>query len=316
MPLCVTIPNESPKNGSDESDPGRGLRELVFKRQTRKHVRTKITKKFNMLSALTTKLSVTSVKAELTLIKELKIKIESLNESISKLVWSEHGEGEIFVEELESCDPYEETVIKMIKLLENMELEDASLVNNSNQQPLIKEAFRVSNQLKLPQLPLPEYSRAEGQNLELFFNNFEAIINKYALSEYEKFVFLRKQVSCEPLKLMDSLQGSQQTYGEAKSLLRQAFADPLTTKFDLIKRLTRLKLDFPGDPFSWIGEMRIIIKSFEDMEINVETILQYFVWTGLNISFQNQLISIMLTDLLLSRLQITYLQPRKDTREW
>ena len=75
------------------------------------------------------------------------------------------------------------------------------------------------NQMKLPQIPLPEYGRREGETLENFINNFESIVDKYALSEFEKFVLLSKQLKNEPAILIKSLQGSQQSYTQAKKFV-------------------------------------------------------------------------------------------------
>lgn len=65
----------------------------------------------------------------------------------------------------------------------------------------------------------------------------ELILSRYTLSEFEKFVLLSGQLSNEPLILIRSLQGSQQSYSEAKSLLTKAFSSPLAQKFDILNRL-------------------------------------------------------------------------------
>ena len=38
--------------------------------------------------------------------------------------------------------------------------------------------------------------------------------------------------------------------------------------------------------------MKSIINSFRNLKIDVDTVLQYFIWNGLNDRFQNHLISI------------------------
>ena len=48
------------------------------------------------------------------------------------------------------------------------------------------------NKLKLPELPLPSFSNNEGERLIQFFINFEAIIDKYDLSNFERYIYLEK----------------------------------------------------------------------------------------------------------------------------
>ena len=48
---------------------------------------------------------------------------------------------------------------------------------------------------------------------------FESIINKCELNSYNKFIYLRRRLSGEPRKLIDSLNESDQSYKTAKLLL-------------------------------------------------------------------------------------------------
>ena len=89
---------------------------------------------------------------------------------------------------------------------------------------------RISSQIKLPQLPLPEYSNKGEENLEIFFNQLEGILNRYSLKPYEKFIFLMRQLSGEPLAIVKSLDGNAQNYDDAKELLLKASASPIKQK--------------------------------------------------------------------------------------
>ena len=94
--------------------------------------------------------------------------------------------------------------------------------------------------MKLPVLPLPEYSHGRDELLEDFFERFENILNKYSLTEYEKFIYLERQITREPLVLIKSLKTVDQSYSEAKALLMKAFASESIKKFDAIRRLMQL----------------------------------------------------------------------------
>ena len=48
-----------------------------------------------------------------------------------------------------------------------------------------------SRKLKLPQVPLPEYGNKKGENFQKFIRSFEAIVDTHALSDHEKFIYVR-----------------------------------------------------------------------------------------------------------------------------
>ena len=97
--------------------------------------------------------------------------------------------------------------------------------------------------------------------------SFEAIIDKHELSSYEKFIYLRKQLFGAARKLVDSLEFSEHSYDVAKELLIKAFDCGLSNKFNAILKLTQLKLDQCKEPFSFIGDMKMIVSEFKSLSI-------------------------------------------------
>ena len=51
--------------------------------------------------------------------------------------------------------------------------------------------------------------------------------------------------------------------------------------------MINLKLGFLGEPYKYISEMRIIIDTFATLEIDINTVIQFFVWNGLNDQFKS-----------------------------
>ena len=84
----------------------------------------------------------------------------------------------------------------------------------------------------------------------------------------------------------------QQSYQIAKQLLYDAFDNTLKSKYEIIRLMRDINLPKNSDPYKFIGDMRTIIAGIESLEISVNDIVQYFVWSGLNISFQTHLTSI------------------------
>ena len=145
--------------------------------------------------------------------------------------------------------------------------------------------------LKLPQIPMPSYGHKDGEDLHKFFLNFENIILKYELSEYDKFLYLQGQLSGEPLTLVKSLDVGSQCYSAAKELLTRAFASKITQQFEAIKRMAAIKFSDKA-PYEFIGKLRQIQEAFKSLNITEDIVLQYFFWNCIPEDLQNQFINI------------------------
>ena len=194
-------------------------------------------------------------------------------------------------EMIESSEYERKIDVSLCKLRENdWNNVNANVTDNPFNSP--PNRFPVTNKLKLPEIALPEYSNSKSCSLERFLYSFESINDKHSLSPYEKFVYLRGQLRGAPRILIDSLDSSEQSYDSAVELLTEAFASTITQKYDAISRLSQLKLNINGDPYRYVGEMRTLSSTLENLKIDVEDIFQYFVWSGLNDRFQSILIQI------------------------
>jgi len=264
--------------------------ELSYLKDLRGHLRTKVTKKCKALSQSLHTLSTQEAVDNITVLDGLQDKLFKLDEKVTRALWASETDKAVRKEELTTCDKYEDELDRVRKLLKSRIAAVSTPEQPSSGRS--KDFARISNQLKLPKLPLPRYNHEKGESLERFFENFEAIVNKYEITGHEKFIFLEERLSGAPRTLIQSLQGTQQSYAEAKALLTKAFANELVQKYDIIKRLSSLKLSNDGDPYEFISNMRIIIQTFDTLKIDVKTVLQYFFWSALNDNFQRQLIAI------------------------
>ena len=77
--------------------------------------------------------------------------------------------------EYDACVEYDQKLISAIGVLKNSMLPVVG--------PVAPTDFR--NQIKLPQLPLPQSGHLEGEDFNRFLTGFEHIINKYNLSSCE-----------------------------------------------------------------------------------------------------------------------------------
>lgn len=152
--------------------------------------------------------------------------------------------------------------------------------------------LNVANKLKLPELPLPEYSHNSGESLTNFLTAFESILLKHNLTEYEKFVYLKKQLKKEPLLLISSLEPANQSYTSAKALLKSAFSNTISQQYEAINKLSQLHLKTNGNVYEYVSSMRIVKEMFKELKIDINCVMQYFFWTGMPVELQNHLINI------------------------
>lgn len=283
-------PPSSAFKGTPKAVPYSGLRDVSYLKQRRKHIRAKVTRitsdlKGHQQSGWVATSDVASKRiAELT---ELRENLLYYNDLISKEIFNEEESEENLNRELDSNDSYNDAIREAIVDLNR---------NSQNDSRPIPTSLNDSRNLRLPILPLPEYGHNKGESLEKFLSNFESIINKHNLTPYERYVYLTGQLSNGALTLVESLHGEHQCYEEARALLMKAFASPLTQKYEAIERMTKLNLSYQGDPYTFVSEYRVVSHLITNLDIDVSTILQYFVWRGMNDLLQDQLVTICNTN--------------------
>ena len=172
---------------------------------------------------------------------------------------------------LEEEERYHDHIIDTLAILKPAG-ENNSIPLMNNTLPAINNH---NNKLKLPAVSVPEYSGEKSESLERFFHGFESILEKHPLSNYEKFLYLKGQLHKGPKALVSSLEPTEQTYESAKELLTKAFAYPVTQRYDVIKRLSELKLTTSTDVYVFISEVCSIISTFKLLEI--DTVLKFFI---------------------------------------
>ncbi len=256
---------------------------------TRKYIRTKVTKYYNKVESSLNEFSKIQKDQYINELKEISIKLEELNLKIQTLNWDESktDNEENHFKDLETCEVYNERIAETLSVLNNSLIEF-----NTSSLPNQNLTFQPQMKLKPPKAPLPKFDGSEDESLEKFFYNFEAIIDQFGYSSYEKFTLLKEQLSGRALILIESLEISKQSYKEAKDLLILALASPLNQKYSAIQKLLDLKLNYSKDPYTFVAEMRMISESFKVLEIDIDIMLQFFFWRSMNDTLQNQFIQI------------------------
>lgn len=266
--------------------------EFRFLKDNRKYLRQKVTRRHGQIIDSLDNLDEGQCRDEILNFKTLQGKLNNLNDAISELIWAHVKERQHLDEELDTIEKYDEAFNFVISRLEQ-KLNSFTNLDASFRSVASPNSGSVNHgNLRLPQIPLPEYSHGEGESLALFISNFESIVSKYNLSEYEKFILLEQQLRNEPLKLIKSLQGARKSYTEAKTLLNKAFASDVIQQFNIISKMSQLSLIDGEEPYSFISDCNIIYDTIANLNINIDTVLLYFIWTAMPESMRSQFVVI------------------------
>ena len=250
--------------------------------KTRKYLRQRVTRIHNILNYSPDAVTAMDKSTYLDTLKVIKVELMSCDRDIHSHLVDDEATA---IAEIEEQEQYELKIAESLNILEGNRISNVPHVSSA---PVLGS----QNKLKLPDVALPIFSNDKKDSLERFLYSFESIVDKHVLSSYEKFIYLKGQLRGSPRTLVESLSTNEQNYDKAKDLLTEAFASKVTQKFDVVERLAGLKLDIGTDPYEFIGDMRSIIASFENLNIDIDDILQYFIWSALNDRFQSQLVQI------------------------
>ena len=259
----------------------------------RTYLRAKVTRKHNTIVESVEEYNTLDCNEQIDILKLLSKQLYDFDDEIGAII-SSLMIAEELDSEIQNAEEYEQKVTYTLRILKERL---AVLTPNNPIQPDMHSGITTDDhshrgtKLKLPEIPLPKFDNKDDQCLIQFFLNFEGVINKYNLSEYEKFIYLEKQLGNEPLTLIKSLTGSKRSYNDAKDILNQAFARPIKQKYNCVKRLENLKFDLTN-PYKYVTEVKLLISSFNDLEMDLYTVIQYFVWAALPMKYQTQLLHI------------------------
>lgn len=277
-------------NLSDSNPP---VADITAIKHSRRYSRQKVTRKCGNINSNIDSFSKQDCTENIEYLRTLEVKLNSDNETIVTKSWGKMDENSL-TKEMDESDTYEKQINLHCRMLSDRikTLSGPSSAEDVNSNAVVTprvDQGRSVNKLKLPEIPLPKFSNKKGENLTQFFINFEGILIPLGLNNFELFVYLEKQLEGEPFTLVTSLTGTQRCYTDAKDLMMRAFARPINQKFDILKRLSNISFD-KSAPYSFIGEMRMIVSAFEDLKMDTQTVLQYFIWNALPVDYQNQFV--------------------------
>ena len=170
---------------------------------SRCYLRQKLTRKYNSTVESIATLTKLECEEYLEFFKASFEKLSVVDEQIGSALSESKGEAEMN-KDLGEAEEYEKKTNECIRKLKT-KLAEFSIPSNLSSDTSITSDANRPTKLKLPEMPLPQFSHKKDESLVQFFINFEDIIKKYNISDYERFVYLDKQLSGDPLTLIRSL---------------------------------------------------------------------------------------------------------------
>ena len=248
----------------------------------RKSTRTFITKKFNEKDNFN-QLDVNQLRVLLQNFKSRCDRLDSLNEECLDFYIQLKKPSEQEIDgEVNKCEEYQERAAECIALIQGL-LNTTTPAGSSSTAP----TYQSRSFLKPPQTPLPQFEGKDTEDITRFLSEFEKAIQPYDYTDYDKFLLLKKQTTEKAGSLLGSLDGSKQTYRDAKALLEQGFGDKEIQKYNLLTKLTSLHLK-NTDPYELYSEFNNITSSLENIFLTVKDLYKCALWKALPHDYQTQ----------------------------
>lgn len=148
------------------------------------------------------------------------------------------------------------------------------------------------HKISLPKLELPTFD-GSPEKYHRFITSFDSLISKYNLSTFEKYSYLKAQVSGSAKVLLESIALEDLNYQSAVKLLDEAYNDKLEQQYSVIRKLWSLQLaESESDAFRWIGEARVLCDQVKSLSITGEIFTQFLLWNSMSDEFRKQFVSI------------------------
>ena len=181
----------------------------------------------------------------------------------------------------DACDSYLDRLNMHLTSLK-LSIENLTCVQRNSR----TEMSQKNVQLKLPTAKLPEFD-GTPEAYDKFIESLDEILNKFNLTQFEKYNYLLQQVQSTAKDIVQSVPRSNNCYDTAKQLLSDAFCNKYLQQTSVIKKLIKLKLN-RSNRYAWISEVRTLIEQMRRLEINSECFAHFFLWGNMDEQFKKE----------------------------
>ncbi len=265
--------------------------ELLKKKRTT--LRSKSTKLVNYLTqSVIESLCKADLDVNLAKAEEYITKLIEIDGPIEEDNYNNCSDEEILKLE-EVCDSYIDKLRRIISLIKA----SITLIQDQPTSHGVGNAFAVNRtKLHLPNINLPTFSadpNKDSMSCETFINTLEQLWSCYNLNSIEKYSLLERQTESRAKAMINALTLTNRSYDTAKNILLKAFAETVPQQFSIIKQMKSLQLKSRGgDPYLYYASFEKIIETMKEQKIDIDLVLQYFIWEGMPASMQDILITV------------------------
>ena len=195
-------------------------------------------------------------------VKKKQIDLQNLDKAaLLKLAPPKSGEVN------EAAESYATKIVRTTVIIER------ELLKRTEKAKEAAVATLKQTKFKSPAAPFVKYDESTGAlGLVKWFSEFEEIAAKFTLSDFEKFTLL-KNITGEPLNLVNTINFQDRSFTAAKDLLLTAFAQKGALKTEAVMKLLGLK---PTKNYHhYAAEMRNIREVFSTNEIRLEDVFEH-----------------------------------------
>lgn len=182
-----------------------------------------------------------------------------------------------YLKQAQTCEEYLDNVRLIVIRLKHKHFEVGTGENPSSDPP---------PKLRLPNLELPSFD-GKPEEFTCFITAFETLLNKFNLTQFEKYSYLLQQVSGPAREILTSVPQGERCYSTAKTLLSDAFSSVTLQQFAVIDKLSKLSIRSESDFFRWISSCRVLSQQVHSLDIDNEIFLQFFIWNSLPEKFKS-----------------------------
>ena len=193
-----------------------------------------------------------------------------------------------YTREIQLCIDYNDSAYIAIGTLDEklQELNDlaaaantASLSLNTNNNT---NNGHSKSRVKIPPAELPKFSGLETEDYAKFIYNLEQVFAERDMKNYEKFLLLRDCLKGKAFDAISGLDLDSNSWKIALQKLEKYFLNTDNNKYRLLDSFNNLEYNYSENIYKYFSKIDNILHAIDCSNIDLNYILQYFLWKALN----------------------------------
>lgn len=210
-------------------------------------------------------------------------------------------QNRIYNEEVNLCISLSDTGHMAIGAIDTklQELNDLAATTNNATSLTLGSNGNTSNgnrksRVKIPPVTLPKFSGLETEDYTKFIYNLEQVFDKREMKNYEKFLVLRDCLHGKAFDAISGLDIDANSWDLALQKLEKYFLNTDVNKCRLLDTFNDLKFNYSENVYKYFSRVDNIVHAIERSNIDINYVLQYFLWKSLctNSTMENIFINI------------------------